>query len=96
MRVVLGDEARIELREATARYRRISKRLARRFADEIKRAQVLIAVDPSRWIEVEPGIRRVLLHKFPYALLYALDGDRIVVLVVKHHKRHPQYWHHDR
>jgi plasmid stabilization system protein ParE len=96
MRVVLGDEARTELREATARYRRISKRLALRFADEIKRAQALIAADPSRWLEVEPGIRRVLLRKFPYALLYALEDNRIVVLVVKHHKRHPQYWHDDR
>jgi len=45
-----------------------------------------------RWNEIEPGVRRVLLHKFPYALLYTVESNRVVVLVVKHHKRHPDYW----
>jgi toxin ParE1/3/4 len=96
MRVVLGDEARSELREAAAWYRKISKRLARRFGDEIKAAVALVAADPLRRLEIEPGIRRVLLRKFPYALLYTVEGNRVVVLVLKHHKRHPDYWHDDR
>ena len=56
----------------------------------------LIAQDPLRWVEIEPGVRRVLLHNFPYALLYTIERRRVVVLVVKHHKRHPDYWRGDR
>jgi plasmid stabilization system protein ParE len=92
MRVVLSPEARVELREATARYRKISKVLARRFGDEIRRTTGLIVEAPKRWAEIEPGIRRVLVRKFPFALLYTIENKRAVVLVVKHHKRHPHYW----
>lgn len=96
MRVVLGEVARAELREAVAHYRNISNSLARRFGDEIKRAKELIADAPHRWAEIEPGVRRVLLRRFPYALLYTVERDQVVVLVVKHHKRRPGYWHGDR
>jgi plasmid stabilization system protein ParE len=92
MRVVLTAEAREELREATRWYAARSYRAARRFVDAYKHARQLVQDGAEQWAEIEPGVRRVLFHKFPYALLYALEDDKVVVLAVKHHKRHPDYW----
>lgn|GEM_PF-1926810 len=52
----------------------------------------LIAEAPERAPEIEPGIRRVLLRKFPYSLLYVVEQDHALVLAVKHDKRQPDYW----
>ena len=92
MRVVLTAEARDELREATQWYALRSPRAAHAFFNAYKHARGLIGSEPERWAEIEPGVRRVLLPKFPYSLLYALEGGRAVVLAVKHDKRHPDYW----
>lgn len=92
MRVVLTAEAREELREATRWYAERSKRAARRFVTAYKHARGLIEEAPERWAELEPGVRRVVLHKFPYSLLFAIEADVVVVLAVKHDKRHPDYW----
>jgi toxin ParE1/3/4 len=93
MRVVLAPEARKELREANAWYTARSRVAARRFVDEYKRVRGLIAHAPLQWAEIQPGVRRVLFRKFPFALIYTVDGSRVQVLAVKHHKQHPEYWH---
>jgi toxin ParE1/3/4 len=92
MRVVLTAEAREELREATRWYAARSHRAAQRFVDAYKHARQLVQDGAVQWAEIEPGVRRVLLRKFPYSLLYAVEDDKVVVLAVKHHKRHPDYW----
>jgi plasmid stabilization system protein ParE len=94
MRVVLAPKARKELGEATAWYAARSRLAARRFIDEYKRVRELAAQAPLQWAEIQPGVRRVLFRKFPFALIYAVDGSRQVqVLAIKHHKQHPEYWH---
>jgi plasmid stabilization system protein ParE len=92
VKVVLLPEARVELREATEWYASRSTDVARRFVAAYQHTKGLIAEAPERWAEVEPGVRRVLFEKFPYALLYVVEERQVVVLVVKHHKRHPDDW----
>jgi hypothetical protein len=42
---------------------------------------------------VERGeIRKCLLHKFPYKLLYSIEADHILILAVAHQHREPEYW----
>jgi hypothetical protein len=36
-------------------------------------------------------IRRFVMRKFPYGIYYRVQGDALRVLVIKHHKRHPDY-----
>ena len=32
------------------------------------------------------------VRRFPFALLYKISGDEVVILAVMHLKRHPSYW----
>jgi plasmid stabilization system protein ParE len=37
-------------------------------------------------------LRRLLVRKFPYGLLYRVEPDRIYIIAVMHLHRRPRYW----
>lgn len=40
------------------------------------------------------GVKIASMHRFPYRLLYCLEGDAIIVFAVAHNRRHPDFWAH--
>jgi plasmid stabilization system protein ParE len=64
----------------------------RGFLDELDRGVRLVKSYPRALTEIEPGIRRCLLARFPYALIYGMDQETIVVIAVAHLHQQPQYW----
>ncbi len=40
----------------------------------------------------ERTIRRFLLRRFPYVIIYEIVSDEIHILAVAHTKRRPGYW----
>ena len=62
------------------------------FLDELDRAVRLIGAYPLASPEIEPGIRRCLFAHFPYALLYGIENNTIVVVAIAHSHRRPDYW----
>ena len=50
-----------------------------------------IIENPLIFAEVN-GIRRALLRRFPYSVLYRiLDDGTVRILAIRHHKRHPDF-----
>lgn len=47
---------------------------------------------PESATEVYPGVRRVVLRRFPYGVFYRVDPDQIAVLAVYHSRRDPRGW----
>ena len=68
--------------------------LGRRFFAEVRRAESLIARFPESAPEIAPGIRKRILRKFRYSLIYSIEKDGLLVLAVAHHSRRPDYWVH--
>jgi len=82
-----------ELAEAAHFYNRQALGLGDDFLDKIAGAVQDINKAPLRWsILGSSDIRRRLIHRFPYGLLYRVDPDEIVILAVMHLKRRPNYW----
>jgi toxin ParE1/3/4 len=92
-KIILDWEAEAEAEEARQWYAGKNPAAAKRFVASLRAAMGLIREAPERWMEFEPGVRRVMLKKFPYAVVYAVKGDRVLVLAVMHFSRHPEYWH---
>ena len=81
-----------ELREAKLFYDHQEKGLGARFVKEARHAAVTLASNPLAW-QVERGdIRRFLINRFPYKLLYAIEGGRVIIVAVAHQHRDPDYW----
>ena len=49
---------------------------------------------PELWSVARDNLRIYTMARFPFAVYYRLHDDELRILVVKHHKRHPDYWRH--
>jgi plasmid stabilization system protein ParE len=93
----LDPEAEAELREAAAWYKERSPDVARRFVREVRAFARTIARMPLRFpVLLEPAtstpVRRALVSGFPYALVFVVLTDVVLVLAVAHQHRKPGYW----
>jgi plasmid stabilization system protein ParE len=41
---------------------------------------------------VDATTRRARLRRFPFALYYEIEDERILILAVWHHRRDPRMW----
>jgi len=92
MKFVFHRDALAEYQEAAQHYAEIDPRLALRFVDAVERAINLIVESPQRWRELDDGIRRCLTRVFPFAILYSVESDHVLIVAVMHCSREPGYW----
>jgi len=87
-------EAAAEFEAAVEWYEERSAGLGLDFATEIRQAILRAESMPLAWTLIDGDIRRVLVHRFPYGILYASDGGHLHVVAVMHLSREPGYWRH--
>lgn len=92
VRLVFRPQARRELLEARAWYDDQRSGLGADFAHEADRALAQMIRSPEAFPGVYHEIRRIRLHRFPYAIYYRLLADEAIVLAVMHGRRHPRRW----
>lgn len=92
MQVVFSIPAAMELEAATRFYELEHPGLGQRFRREVGAAARRIGRYPLAWSLEGDDVRRCLLQRFPYKLLYAVEADQVVILAVAHQHRRPDYW----
>ncbi|MCP5276637.1 MAG: type II toxin-antitoxin system RelE/ParE family toxin [Burkholderiales bacterium] len=92
MRVLFSELAKQELDDASQYYEIEFQGLGKQFREEIKLAAKRISEYPEAWSVERGDIRKCLLHKFPYKLLYSIEKDHIIIIAVAHQHRKPEYW----
>jgi len=92
MRVIFTRIARQELEDAVRYYELEYSGLGQRFKEEVRKAALRVADFPHAWSIERGEVRKCLLHKFPYKLMYSVEEDHILVLAVAHQHRKPDYW----
>jgi toxin ParE1/3/4 len=65
-----------------------------RFLSSVETAVRQIAAAPDRWRILEHDVRRCLTKVFPYAILYTIELDHVLIIAVMHCHREPGYWRH--
>jgi plasmid stabilization system protein ParE len=84
--------ADLELTQAAEWYEERRSGLGLEFLAAVRTKIHDVLEAPQRWRIVD-GTRRVLLGRFPYALVYRESGsDEIEIVAVAHLKRRPKYW----
>jgi len=67
--------------------------LAVRFSQALDEAVAEIAAGPQRWPQTVAGCRRHRVGGFPYAVVYAVESEALVVVyAIAHLRRDPAYW----
>jgi plasmid stabilization system protein ParE len=92
MNVIFNEMARDEFNDAAEYYELRAEGLGERFRNEVKKAVRRIAEYPETWTVETGDVRKYLLHKFPYKILYSIEADHIFIIAVAHQHRKPDYW----
>ena len=92
MRFGFHPEARLEYRDAAVFYEAARPGMGAAFTREIESVISLVCEAPDRWRLFEQDVRRCLTRRFPYAVLYTIEDDYILIVAVMHGSRKPGYW----
>ncbi len=85
-------EARLEFLDAVAYYESIEAGLGKRFQQSVEAAVALAISLPLAGSPYKHGTRRVYPKKFPFAIVYMVGENEIIIFAVAHFRRKPGYW----
>ena len=87
-------EAETEFFEAIEYFDGCEDGLGLDFSREIFAAINRVTGFPNAWPPISDFLRRCLVKRFPYGIIYEVENDEIFILVVMQLNRDPDYWKH--
>jgi toxin ParE1/3/4 len=85
--------AEAEHLETVAYYESKRAGLGASYLAEFEGIMVAVCAAPHRYpVAMEPGVRRIRMAKFPFAVLYRESAGVVQVLAIAHSRRRPNYW----
>ena len=91
--VQFHSAARRELRSAVEYYDERVPSLGDELLVEVESLLQQIQEYPQIGSLHEAGTRRLVVRRFPYSIVYRIQGERVVIVALAHHRRRPGYWH---
>ncbi len=85
-------EARFEYGEAAAFYESRRPGLGAAFTVEVEATIQRIIEAPQRWRCIAQDVHTCRTRTFPYAILYTVEKDWVLIIAVMHLRREPEYW----
>lgn len=85
-------EAELELNFAVDYYEECKINLGAEFAYEVQKTIQRILEFPTAWQELDGEIRRCLVNRFPFGVIYYQKNEEIIILAVMQLQREPGYW----
>jgi len=85
-------EARHELRAAVLFYEGEARGLGRDLLQEVRAALGRLAEWPASGTRDGSDVRRVVLGRFPFTVVYQVQGDALEIVAVMHQRQRPGYW----
>ena len=92
MKYSFHPEAEKELIEAIEYYD--ENGLGLDFAFEVYAAIERMKSFPKAWQIIEEDVRRILVNRFPYGVLYSEEQEELYIVAVMHLHKDPEYWKH--
>jgi toxin ParE1/3/4 len=60
--------------------------------DEVERVVALLCEFPDLGERLDDKRRRFPLRRFPFGIIFRVDGDTLRILAVAHRRQRPGYW----
>lgn len=93
MKLVIIPLALAELHDAAAFYAaKANAGLGLTFVAEFERTANLILENPMLGAIFRGTLRRHLLRRFPYSVIYQITAEELRIIAVAHHRRRPGFW----
>jgi plasmid stabilization system protein ParE len=92
LRLVLRPEALDEISQAAAWYEGRATGLSAEFLRALDATLASLRRNPRQYPVVHNNLRRALLRRFPYSLIYTASDDEVVVVACAHGRQDPRRW----
>ena len=94
MIVQFHPEAESEFRKAIDYFEDQQRELGLDLSIEVYNTIQRIKANPESWPKISNNIRRALVRRFPYGLLYHFNSEsnQVTIVAVMHLRREPGYW----
>ncbi|MGD9155937.1 MAG: type II toxin-antitoxin system RelE/ParE family toxin [Bacillota bacterium] len=92
MRYWFHPDAEIEFNDAIDFFEEKATGLGYDFSIEVHSAIKRVILTPSAWPILDGDIRRCLVKRFPYGVLYSQEKEGILIVAVMHLHKSPDYW----
>jgi toxin ParE1/3/4 len=89
--IVLQSEAIWDLQEAFEWYEKKRRGLGFEFIEEIESGYLKISKHPLHYPSINTQFRRIRINRFPYLVIYEIEGNSVIINSVRHVKREPKY-----
>src|SRR5438874_2163255 len=90
--ILFHPEAQAEYDAAIAWYQSRSAQAATRLESEMERVLGLIGASPAMFANYDADHHYASLKRFPYSVVYRVDGENVYVIAAAHASRSPGYW----
>jgi plasmid stabilization system protein ParE len=91
--VIFTQSARAELIDAQGWYENEAPGLGRRFRAAVDVVVRRMSAIPRQFPVIYKNVRRTLLRRFPYALMFVIEADgTLIVIACFHGSRDPVHW----
>jgi toxin ParE1/3/4 len=91
-RWIVRPLAQADIDDAVTCYEQQQSELGSRFLDVLDRVFKRSRDTPLQFPTISIGVRRALLHTFPYAVYFRDTEQAVVILAVLHLRRDPRIW----
>lgn len=92
MNILFLELAEQEFYDSQDYYEEQQLNLGVRFKKEIYSTLKRIQKFPNMYVKVRNDVRKCVVNKFPFNVLYSIEEDHILIIAVAHHHRRPDYW----
>lgn len=90
---IIRRAAESDIRDAYSYYEACRVGLGQEFLLSVEATLARISRNPEQFRSVHKDIKRVAIHRFPYAIFFIVRNDSVIVLAVMHARRDPAQWH---
>ena len=90
--VIVTSAAEQDFTASLCWYANQSREIANDFDSEFDRVMQELLLDPERFPYCDDVHRFVLMRRFPFQVIFRIDGSDVVIIAVAHASRSPDYW----
>lgn len=90
--ILFLEPDKTEMADAAEYYELQARGLGFDFLDEVEHTANRVQEFPESGKCLRGKIRRRLIKRFPFGLIYRLEKERIIIVAVMHLHRKPNYW----
>lgn len=92
MKISFLDAAQSEFDDTMDYYEEQRSGLGFEFAEEVEQALERVNHYPEAWSPLSSRVRRCLVNRFPYSVIYEVRSEMIIIVAIQSHHQKPEGW----